>query len=232
MATFKKIIFWLVTVVCMLMLVVSVVYTYEPSWFSGLIELLAQYGITEEQIGATLATFGWGGTAGTTGFSIIRSTIVKNASDSKEISNTTVTAVSESNANLTAGIKKEYDNLYDQYIKQNTTIQEMKKALVDHKASFDTLASSVNRLIDLEIININKTIDNPLTNPDTANKLKEQLVSLNKAKETVTTTNNVVQDVIDKIDDTDTKEVAETPVVEESKETNTKQNIIGNGTSI
>ena len=182
MTTLKKTLFWIVSGFCILMMIVSIIYSYKPEWFTGIIAYLEELGLSESSIGAILATFGFGGTAGTLGFSVIKTTISNLVANTKKLSEETIDATTTKTNEIITKAEVEYNKLYDQYVSQNRTIQNMKLALNESKEAFNTLSSNMNKLINLEIINLNKTIDNPLTNEATAEKLRQNIKNLTEGK--------------------------------------------------
>lgn len=175
MTTFKKIIFWVVAGLSLAMLVLSIFYSAKPEWFAGIVDM---FGWDEATVNAVLTTLGFGGTIGTTGFSVILATLSKSLAAGTKLSASTIKMVEDTTLSIIKDNKENYQTLANQVREQakaNGLLAENQKINTE---SINALLLMLTNLIDLEIININKTLNNPLVDEKTKEALKKGLEAL------------------------------------------------------
>lgn len=170
---FKKILFIIISVVSLLLMAISFFYSARPEWFTWLDGFM---GVDQATWGAVFATFGFGGVAGTLGFSVIKGSLSQALLANKSLSAETIAMVEEKTSKIIEEASTKYEGLLVEYSKQNDTIARLVLSVREHKEAFDELAKLVQQLNDLEVISLNKVLDNPLVNEETKAKIKQGLV--------------------------------------------------------
>lgn len=177
----KKIFFWVLFGLSLGSLVLSLFASAKPEWFEWLPTL---FGWDEATTNAILATFGFGGTAGTLGFSIAKASLSSALTNGQDLSKKTIDIVKNHTLDIVKEAKDNYKDILQKFTSQNETISRLVVSDENSKTAFEALAGTVKALIELEIINLNKTLDNPLVNEETKNKILEGLRALDLLEET------------------------------------------------
>lgn len=167
-AKLKKIFFWLLFGVSLFLLILSIFTSAKPEWFEWLPTL---FGWDETTTKAVMASFGFGGTAGTLGFSIAKLSLSGALTKGKDLSEKTIQVVKENTLDVVKKSEDKYQDILSKFTTQNETISQLVISDEKSKEAFEALANVVKVLVDLEVINLNKTLDNPLVNAETKEKI-------------------------------------------------------------
>jgi len=171
----KKVFFWILFGVSLLLLVLSIFMGLKPEWFEGLPTF---FGWDEATNTAMLATFGFGGTAGTLGFSIAKASLSGALDKGKSLSKDTIKTVETHTLDIVKNSDTNYKDILQKFTSQNETISLLVQSVKDHKEAFDALSETVRTLIGISLIDLNKTLDNPLVNQETKDKIRAGLESI------------------------------------------------------
>lgn len=171
----KKIIFWILAAIFMALLILSIVNSVKPEAFEG---FLAWSGIDPVVFQTLMTTFGWGGTIGTVGFSVIQTQFVKSISSTTRINEQTVELISNKVGEVVGGNNDTYKGL----VKEQKTTNENIGLLMQHdkeqSESYEALATQVKLLIELETLNLNKTLANPLVTEESKDLIRAKMTEL------------------------------------------------------
>lgn len=181
MATFKKIIFWVFAVLSMVLVVLALLHSAKPEWFAGIIET---FGWDPATVNALLTTFGFGGAVGTAGFSVIISTLTKSLAAGTKLSDSTIKMVEDTTLAIVKESKENYQILTAQVKGQEEASKVLAENQAKATATLEALLLTLSTLIDLETINLNKTLNNPLVDEKTKDAIKKglELLNLNTAE--------------------------------------------------
>lgn len=181
MEKLRKVIFWIVCILSVIMCIISIINTFKPEWFLWLTD--SGY-VDKEVFSSLMATFGFGGASGTLGFSIIKTMMSSGSKRQEALSSLTIKEVGETTSKIIMESKNRMEEIKD--INNELTdlilgkVKSIFEEITSEKEEIRVLKEEIIKLNELERLNLNKALKNPLVQDSVKDLIKNGLDHLDK----------------------------------------------------
>jgi len=184
MTKLKKIFFWTITIVSILLLVFSAFYNAKPEWFAGLPSFL---GLDSAAVSALVTSCGYGGTAGTIGFTVIKASLSTAIRNTDNLNASTINTVESLVTKVVDKAEEKYNELLKENLVQQEKIKELEECIKQSTETAARLSTEIDSLVEAIKVNLTKSLDNPLVNKESKKRLMDAYKNLKTTKEIIST---------------------------------------------